>query len=122
MIEGTNASLKRLKLDYVDLLFCHRPDEHTPLEETVWAMNSLIQQGKILYWGTSEWNAKQILNAYHIARSEHLIPPLMEQPEYNMFKREKIEKEYLEVYKIVGLGTTIWSPLASGILKGNKRS
>lgn len=116
--EGTEASLKRLQLNYVDLLFCHRPDFHTPIEETVWAMNLLIQQGKALYWGTSEWSATQILEAYNIAKREHLIPPLMEQPEYNMFNRQKIEKEYLDLYNTVGLGTTIWSPLASGILTG----
>lgn len=118
IIEGTNASLKRLQMDYVDLIFCHRPDIHTPIEETVWAMNHIINQGKALYWGTSEWNSTQIMEAYHIARREHLIPPLMEQPEYNMFRRDKIEKDFLPLYKKIGLGTTIWSPLASGILTG----
>lgn len=118
IFEGCNAALKRLQMDYVDLIYCHRPDIHTPIEETVWAMNSLINQGKALYWGTSEWSAEQILQAYYIAKNEHLIPPLMEQPEYNMFKREKIEKEYLPLYDLVGLGTTIWSPLASGVLTG----
>ncbi|MBN1300200.1 MAG: aldo/keto reductase [Melioribacteraceae bacterium] len=116
--EGTSASLKRLQMDYVDLIFCHRPDIHTPIEETVWAMNQLIQQGKALYWGTSEWNSGQILEAYHIARREHLVPPLMEQPEYNMFRRDKVEKDYIKLYELFGLGTTIWSPLASGILTG----
>ncbi len=118
IMEGTHAALKRLETDYVDLIFCHRPDLHTPIEETVWAMNLLIQQGKALYWGTSEWSAEQILDAYHIARREHLIPPLMEQPEYNMFKRERVEREYARLYRDIGLGTTIWSPLASGILTG----
>ncbi len=118
IIEGTEAALKRMQVDYVDLIFCHRPDIHTPIEETVRAMNHIINQGKAFYWGTSEWTAQQIMEAYGIARREHLIPPLMEQPEYNMFRREKIEKEYLQLYNEVGLGTTIWSPLASGLLTG----
>lgn len=118
IIEGTNASLKRLKMDYVDLIFCHRPDLHTPIEETVWAMNLILQQGKALYWGTSEWSASQIMEAYGIARREHLIPPLMEQPEYNMFSRQRVEREYAPLYRSIGLGTTIWSPLASGLLTG----
>ncbi len=118
IFEGTNAALKRLETDYVDLIFCHRPDIHTPIEETVWAMNLILQQGKALYWGTSEWNSTQLLEAYQFARREHLIPPLMEQPEYNMFRREKVEKDYKPLYEKMGLGTTIWSPLASGILTG----
>lgn len=118
IIEGTDAALNRMQVDYVDLIFCHRPDLHTPIEETVRAMNHIIDQGKAFYWGTSEWTAQQIMEAYGIARREHLIPPLMEQPEYNMFKRDKIEKEYLPLYNEVGLGTTIWSPLASGLLTG----
>lgn len=118
IIEGTNSALKRLQMDYVDLIFCHRPDIHTPIEETVWAMNQIINQGKAFYWGTSEWNSTQIMEAYQIARREHLIPPLMEQPEYNMFRRDKIEKDFLPLYEKIGLGTTIWSPLASGILTG----
>lgn len=118
ILEGTEASLKRLQLDYVDLIFCHRPDLHTPIEETVRAMNHLIQQGKALYWGTSEWSAEQIRAATAVARAEHLIPPSMEQPEYNMFHRERVEKEYLPLYRDLGLGTTIWSPLASGLLTG----
>ncbi len=118
IIEGLNASLKRLQMDYVDLLFCHRPDLHTPVEETVWAMNHVINQGKAFYWGTSEWSAAQIMEAYAIARREHLIPPLMEQPEYNMFHRERVEREYARLYREIGLGTTIWSPLASGLLTG----
>ncbi|GAB4537060.1 MAG: aldo/keto reductase [Anaerolineales bacterium] len=116
--EGTDASLARLQLDYVDLLFCHRPDLHTPIEETVRAMTYLINQGKALYWGTSEWSAQQIMEAHVIARREHLIPPTMEQPQYNMFVRERVEREYARVYSTVGLGTTIWSPLASGLLTG----
>lgn len=118
ILEGTNAALKRLQLDYVDLIFCHRPDLHTPVEETVRAMSHLIDQGKALYWGTSEWSSEQILNAYSIARRERLVPPTMEQPEYNMFKRDRVEKEYAQLYDDIGLGTTIWSPLASGILTG----
>ena len=118
IMEGTHAALRRLATDYVDLLYCHRPDIHTPIEETVWAMNLMIQQGKALYWGTSEWSAEQIREAYHIARREHLIPPTMEQPEYNMFKRERVEREYAPLYRDIGLGTTIWSPLASGLLTG----
>lgn len=118
IIEGTDASLKRLQMDYVDLIFCHRPDIHTPIEETVRAMNHVINLGKAFYWGTSEWSAEQITEAYQIARREHLIPPLMEQPEYNMFKRDKLEKEYLRLFNEIGLGTTIWSPLASGFLTG----
>jgi voltage-dependent potassium channel beta subunit len=118
IIEGTDASLQRLGLDYVDLLFCHRPDIDTPIEETVWAMNHVLQQGKALYWGTSEWSAAQIRRAYDIARREHLIPPTMEQPQYNMFCRERVEAEYAPLYDEIGLGTTIWSPLASGILTG----
>ena len=118
IVEGIDASLNRLQMDYVDLVFCHRPDIHTPIEETVRAMNHILMQGKALYWGTSEWSAQQIMEAYSIARREHLIPPLMEQPQYNMFHRERIEKEYLPLYKEIGLGTTIWSPLASGLLTG----
>lgn len=116
--EGTEASLKRMQTDYVDLLYCHRPDLYTPIEETVWAMNQMINEGKALYWGTSEWSAYQIRKAYDFARQEHLRPPLMEQPEYNMFKRDRVEKEYDPLYKDIGLGTTIWSPLASGLLTG----
>lgn len=118
IIEGTNASLKRLQTDYVDLIFCHRPDFHTPIEETVRAMNIIIQQGKAFYWGTSEWTSVQIMKAYTFALREHLIPPTMEQPEYNMFRREKVEKELKPLYREFGLGTTIWSPLASGVLTG----
>jgi voltage-dependent potassium channel beta subunit len=118
LIEGMLASLDRLRLEYVDLLFCHRPDIYTPIEETVWAMNFLVQQGLALYWGTSEWSAERIREAHNIARREHLIPPLMEQPEYNMFHRQRVEVEYARLYEELGLGTTIWSPLASGMLTG----
>lgn len=118
LIEGTDAALKRMQIDYVDLIFCHRPDFHTPIEETVRAMNHIIDQGKAFYWGTSEWSAQQIMEAYGIARRENLIPPVMEQPEYNMFRRDKMEKEYLPLFDEIGLGTTIWSPLASGLLTG----
>lgn len=118
ILEGVNASLKRLQMDYVDLLFCHRPDKETPIEETVWAMNQVINQGKAFYWGTSEWSAEQIMAAYGIARREHLVPPTMEQPEYNMLHRDRFEVEYARLYKEIGLGTTIWSPLASGLLTG----
>ena len=118
IIEGTEASLARLQLDYVDLIFCHRADLHTPVEEIVRAMNYLIDQGKTFYWGTSEWSATQIMEAYAVARREHLIPPLMEQPQYHMFHRERVEVEYHRLYKEIGLGTTIWSPLASGMLTG----
>jgi len=118
ILEGTDAALARLQLDYVDLVFCHRPDIHTPVEETVRAMSYLIDQGKAFYWGTSEWNAAQITEAWAVARREHLIPPTMEQPQYNMFHRERVEVEYARLYDEIGLGTTIWSPLASGLLTG----
>ena len=116
IFEACHAALKRLQVDYLDLFFCHRPDKNTPIEETVWAMNHLIQQGKILYWGTSEWSAQEIMEAHMAARQLNLIPPAMEQPQYNMFHREKVEVEFSQIYKTVGLGTTIWSPLASGVL------
>ena len=116
--EGTEAALKRLQTDYVDLIFCHRPDKHTPIEETVWGMNQMIKEGKALYWGTREWSAREIRQAYDFARQEHLRPPLMDQPQYNMFQREKVEEEFAPLYDEIGLGTTIWSPLASGLLTG----
>ena len=116
VIEACHAALKRLQVDYLDLYFCHRPDKNTPIEETVWAMNHLIQQGKVLYWGTSEWSAQEIMEAHMVAQKLNLIGPVMEQPEYNMFRRDKVEVEYSQIYKTVGLGTTIWSPLASGVL------
>ncbi len=118
IIEGANAALERLQMDYVDLVFCHRPDPQTPIEETVRAMNFLIEQGKAFYWGTSEWNAAQIAEAYGVARREHLVPPQMEQPQYHMFHRERVERELTHLYREIGLGTTIWSPLASGLLTG----
>lgn len=116
--EGAEAALRRLQTDYVDLVFCHRPDKHTPIEETVWAMDQMIKEGKALYWGTSEWSARQIRQAYDFARSANLRPPLMDQPQYNMFKRKKVEQEFAPLYEEIGLGTTIWSPLASGLLTG----
>ncbi len=118
IIEGTDAALERLQMDYVDLVFCHRPDPDTPMEETVRAMNQIISDGKAFYWGTSEWSTEQIRDAYGVARRERLITPTMEQPEYNMFHRERVEKEYAPLYQDIGLGTTIWSPLASGLLTG----
>lgn len=116
--EACRNSLKRMQVDYFDLFFCHRPDPDTPIEETVRAMDDLIHQGLILYWGTSEWSAQEIMEAHSVARQYGLNPPQMEQPQYNMFERERIEKEYLRLYTQIGLGTTIWSPLASGLLTG----
>lgn len=118
LIEGTLASLQRLQMDYVDLLFCHRPDPQTPIEETVFTMDSLIRRGLVFYWGTSEWSADEIARAHAVARREHLIPPQMEQPQYNLFNRERVEREYLPLYREFGLGLTVWSPLASGLLTG----
>lgn len=116
--DACHAALKRLQVDYLDLFFCHRPDIDTPIEETVRAMHDLVAQGKVLYWGTSEWSAQQITEAWAVAREVGLTPPTMEQPQYNMFERQKVEGDYLPVYSLVGLGTTIWSPLASGVLTG----
>ncbi len=118
ILEGTDAALARLQVDYVDLIFCHRPDIHTPIEETVRAMDHLVRHGKALYWGTSEWAAESILEAWHIARRERLATPLMEQPEYSMLHRDRVESEYAPLYERLGLGTTTWSPLASGLLTG----
>jgi len=118
IFEACRKSLKRLQLDYLDLFFCHRPDPNTPIEETVRAMDDLIHQGKILYWGTSEWSAADIMRAHGLAREYGLTPPQMEQPQYNMLHRERVEEEYLPLYREIGLGTTIWSPLASGLLSG----
>ncbi|MFB6098560.1 MAG: potassium channel beta subunit family protein [Salinibacter sp.] len=118
VVEGTIGALERLQMDYVDLVFCHRPDIETPIEETVRAMSYLVENGYAFYWGTSEWTAEQIRHAYEVARREHLIPPTMEQPQYNMFHRERVEREYAPLYEEIGLGTTIWSPLASGLLTG----
>jgi len=118
IIEGTNAALDRLQMDYVDLVFCHRSDLHTPIEETVRAMSHLVEQGKAFYWGTSEWSAEEIRQAHELARREHLVPPTTEQPQYNMFHRDRVEREYTRLFREVGLGTTVWSPLASGLLTG----
>jgi len=116
--EGCHASLKRLQLEYLDLFFCHRPDPNTPMEETVWAMNDLIRQGKVLYWGTSEWSSQEIMEAISVARREHLTPPVMEQPQYNLFHRQRFEIEYQRLFSEMGYGATTWSPLASGLLSG----
>jgi len=118
LLQAIDGSLERLQLDYVDLLFCHRPDAETPIEETVRAMHDIITQGKALYWGTSEWGAEQIRQAWQIAERHHLHKPQMEQPQYNMLARDRVEKEYAPLYDEIGLGLTIWSPLASGLLSG----
>ena len=118
VVEACNAALTRLQVEYLDLYFCHRPDPETPIAETVWTMHQLIMQGKVMYWGTSEWSAEEIKQAHAIAEQHHLIGPTMEQPQYNLFHREKVEKEFAPLYDTVGLGTTIWSPLASGVLSG----
>ena len=118
LIEACNEALQRLGVEYLDMFFCHRPDKNTPIEETVWAMNHLVQQGKVFYWGTSEWSGVEIMEAHRVAEKYRLIGPTMEQTQYNLFERNKIENEFLEIYKNVGLGTTIWSPLAAGLLTG----
>ncbi|MBA4260379.1 MAG: aldo/keto reductase [Chitinophaga sp.] len=118
LTEACNEALQRLQTDYLDLYFCHRPDKNTPIEEVVLTMNTLIQQGKILYWGTSEWSGVELMEAHRVAQHYRLIGPSMEQPQYNLFERNKVENDYLEVFKNVGLGTTIWSPLAAGLLTG----
>lgn len=118
LTEACNEALQRLQLDYLDLFFCHRPDKGTPIEETVWTMHNLIQQGKILYWGTSEWSGVEIMEAHRVAHQYGLIGPAMEQPQYNLLERNKMENEFLMIFKTVGMGTTIWSPLASGLLSG----
>jgi voltage-dependent potassium channel beta subunit len=118
VIEACHAALRRLQVDYLDLYFCHRPDPDTPVEETVRAMSDLISQGKVLYWGTSEWSSDHIRQAHAIARDLRLVPPTMEQPQYNMFHREKVEREFAPLYDAPGLGLTTWSPLASGLLTG----
>jgi voltage-dependent potassium channel beta subunit len=118
VIEGTHASLERLRLDYVDILFCHRPDPHTPIEETVRAMDVLVRQGKTFYWGTSEWSSEQIAEALRIARECNAAPPTVEQPQYNLLWRQRLEREYEPLFERHGLGTTTWSPLASGLLTG----
>ncbi len=121
LLNAIDGSLRRLQLDYVDLVFCHRPDPHTPIEETVWAMHDMIERGKALYWGTSEWSAADITAAWQTAERLRLRKPVMEQPEYNLFHRERVEKEYARLYDDVGLGLTTWSPLASGLLTGKYR-
>jgi len=118
LIEGINGSLKRLDMDYVDIIYCHRPDKTTPIEETVWAMHNIIEWGKAFYWGTSEWAASEIVEAIQIAERHHLHKPVVEQPQYNMFERKRFEGDYERFYKEYGYGTTIWSPLASGLLSG----
>lgn len=121
VVEACHQALERLRVDYLDLYFCHRPDKATPIEETVWTMHQLIMQGKILYWGTSEWSAEEIIDAQRVADQHHLIGPTMEQPQYNLLHREKMESEFLRLFERIGLGTTIWSPLASGILTNKYR-
>jgi voltage-dependent potassium channel beta subunit len=118
LIEGINGSLERFQLEYVDLLYCHRPDKTTPIEETVWAMHNIIEWGKALYWGTSEWAAAEIVAAIEIAERHHLHKPVVEQPVYNLFQRHRFSRDYERVYKEYGYGTTTWSPLASGLLTG----
>jgi voltage-dependent potassium channel beta subunit len=118
LLEAIDGSLKRLQLDYVDLVFCHRPDPETPIEETVWAMHDMVARGKASYWGTSEWSAAEIVAAWQIADRHHLHKPVMEQPQYNLLHRERVEKEYARLYADLGLGLTTWSPLASGLLTG----
>ncbi|HEY8327104.1 MAG TPA: aldo/keto reductase [Rhodanobacter sp.] len=118
VMEACHQALQRLRVDYLDLYFCHRPDPDTPVAETVAAMDTLIRQGKVLYWGTSEWPAEAIHEAHRIARENHLVAPVMEQPQYNLLHRERVELEYAPLYEAYGMGTTIWSPLASGLLSG----
>ena len=120
-MQAIDGSLKRLQLDHVDLVYCHRPDPETPIEETVWAMHDMIRQGKALYWGTSEWSASEIMAAWQIAERHHLAKPIVEQPQYNLFHRKRVESEYRHLYHDIGLGLTTWSPLASGLLTGKYR-
>jgi voltage-dependent potassium channel beta subunit len=121
LVNAIDGSLERLRLEYVDLVFCHRPDPDTPIEETVWAMHDMVQRGKALYWGTSEWSAADIMAAWQIAERHHLHKPVMEQPEYNLFHRNRVEREYKRLYDEIGIGLTTWSPLASGLLTGKYR-
>jgi len=118
IVEACHAAIGRMQTDYLDLYFCHRPDPNVPIEEVVWTMHNLILQGKILYWGTSQWSGAEIMESHRVAQQFGLIGPVMEQPQYNMFERFKVEQDYLPVYRNVGLGTTIWSPLAAGFLTG----
>ena len=118
IVEACHEALQRLQLDYLDLYFCHRPDKNAPIEEVVWTMHNLITQGKILYWGTSEWSGVEIMEAHRVANQHGLIGPSIEQPQYNLFERNKLENEFLMIFNTVGMGTTIWSPLASGLLSG----
>lgn len=118
LLGAVDGSLRRFGLDYLDLIYCHRPDPHTPIEETVWAMHDIISRGKALYWGTSEWSADEIRAAWNIAERHHLHKPVMEQPQYNLFVRKRVELEYRRLYEDIGLGLTTWSPLASGVLTG----
>ena len=122
LMDAIDGSLKRLKLDYVDLVYCHRPDPNTPIEETVWAMHDMIERGKALYWGISEWSAAEIAAAWQLAERHHLRKPVVEQPEYNLFHRERVEVEYRRLYEDIGIGLTTWSPLASGLLTGKYRN
>jgi voltage-dependent potassium channel beta subunit len=122
LMQALDGSLARLKLDFVDLVFCHRPDPETPIEETVRALHDLITQGKVLYWGTSEWSAEDIRTAYDIAERHHLHKPIVEQPQYHLFHRKRVEEEYAPLYEDIGLGLTTWSPLASGLLTGKYRA
>jgi len=118
IIEACHEALQRLQLDYLDLYFCHRPDKKVPIEEVVWTMHNLILQGKILYWGTSEWSGVEIMEAHRVAQEYKLIGPSVEQPQYNLLERNKIENEFMMIFKTVGMGATVWSPLASGLLSG----
>jgi voltage-dependent potassium channel beta subunit len=122
LTQAIDGSLKRMGLDFIDLVYCHRPDPHTPIEETVWAMSDMITRGKALYWGTSEWSAQEIRAAWDVADRHHLHKPVMEQPQYNLFHRKRVEQEYARLYEDIGLGLTIWSPLAGGLLTGKYRN
>ena len=122
LMQAIDGSLQRMGLDFIDLVYCHRPDPHTPIDETVWAMSDMISQGKALYWGTSEWSASDIRTAWDVAERHHLHKPVMEQPQYNMFCRKRVEVEYATLYDDIGLGLTTWSPLASGLLTGKYRN
>jgi len=122
LMQAIDGSLARMQLEHIDLVYCHRPDPHTPIEETVWAMSDMITRGKALYWGTSEWSAAEIRAAWEIAERHHLHKPVVEQPQYHLFHRERVEKEYARLYEDIGLGLTTWSPLASGLLTGKYKA